>query len=168
MPSLADDLRTAPPRIRAFRPDPIQPAALQRAAARARLPLWRLRAVAGATTKQAIRDAHLACWNEHLRASGGLQILAADAPAGQARRLRAADAFARRCHEAPVHLVVLERRSGPLGAGALDELRAALQAEGLGASPLPFADRAEPRLRELLALDDDLTITGVLVARPYR
>lgn len=168
MPSLADDLRTAPATIRAFRPDPVQPAALQRAAARARLPVWRLRAVAGAATKQAIRDAHLVHWEEHLRTSGGLRILAADAPAGQARRLRAADAFARRCHEAPVHLVVLERRSGPLGAAALNELRAALQAEGLNANPLPFADRAEPQLRELLALDGDLTIAGVLVARPRR
>lgn len=168
MPSLADDLRTAPATIRPFRPDPVQPAALQRAAARARLPVWRLRAITGATTKRAVRDAHLACWDEHLRASGGLRILAADAPAGQARRLRGADAFARGCHEAPVHLVVLERRSGPLGAGALSDLRAALHAEGLDATALPFAERAEPQLRELLALDDDLTITGVLVARPYR
>jgi hypothetical protein len=168
MPSLADDLRTAPTTIRPFRPDPFQPAALRRAAERARLALWRVVAITDPAMRLAIRDAHLPHWNTHLLESGGARILAADAPALTARELRAADAFVHALHEVPVHIVVLGRREGLLRGAALGDLADALRAEGLDAAPVPFATRADPELRTVLHLPDDLGIAGVLVAKPQR
>jgi hypothetical protein len=168
MPSLADDLRTAPNTIRPFRSDPFQPAALRRAAERAHLASWRLLCVTDAATRLAIRDAHLPHWRAHLAESGGADIIAADAPGLTARELRAADAFAHGLHEVAVHVVVLARRDATLRAAALGDLADALRAEGLDAAPVPFATRAEPALRELLSLPDGLRIAGVLVARPQR
>jgi hypothetical protein len=168
MPSLADDLRTAPTTLRPFRPDPVRPAALRRAAERARLAAWRVLAVTDPALRRGIRDAHLPHWNAHLVQSGGARILAADAPARTARELRAADVFARELHEVPVHLVVLARPGGTLRPAALGDLADALRAERLDAVPVPFATRAAAELHELLALDDDLSVHGVLVARPQR
>jgi hypothetical protein len=168
MPSLADDLRTAPTTIRPFRPDPFQPAALRRAAERARLASWRLVTVTDAATRRAIRDVHLPHWNAHLVDSGGARILAAGAPALTARELRAADAFANLLHEVPVHVVVLARAAGTLRDAALGDLADALRAEGLDVAPVPFATRAQPELRTLLDLPDELLVAGVLVARPQR
>jgi hypothetical protein len=168
MPSLADDLRTAPNTFRPFRPDPVQPAALRAALDRARLASWRLLTVTDPATRRAIRDAHLPYWRAHLAESGGARIIAADAPARQAHDLRVADTFARELHEAPVHLVLLGRRGGFLRTTALAELAEGLRAEGMDAVPIPFAARADAELRELLALEDDLTVDGVLVARPRR
>jgi hypothetical protein len=168
MPSLADDLRTAPTTIRPFRPDPVRPAAWRRAAERARLAPWRLRAVTDAQTRLAIRDAHLPHWHAHLVETGGLRILADDRPALVARDLRSADNFVVLLHEAPVHLVVLAKRHAPLRATALADLRAALHAEQLDAAPVPLAARAAPELCELLAIPEDLTVAGVLVTRSRR
>jgi hypothetical protein len=168
MPSLADDLRTAQTTFRPFRPDPVQPEALRAALDRARLATWRLLTVTDPATRLAIRDAHLPHWRAHLADSGGARILAADAPARQARELRVADAFALQLHEAPVHLVLLGRRGGFLRTTALADLAAGLRAEGMDAAPVPLAARADSELRAILALDDDLTVDGILVARPVR
>jgi len=168
MPSLADDLRTAPTTLRPFRSDPVRPAALRRAAGRARVPAWRLLMVTDPATRLAIRDAHLPHWRAHLAQSGGLEVLAADRPALEARRLRVADAFLINLHEAPVHLVVLARRAGRVRPTVLADLEAALRAEGFDATPVPLTTGAEPELRELLDVDDDLVVHGVLVARPRR
>jgi len=168
MPSLADDLRTAPTTTRPFRPDPFQPAALRRAAERARLAPWRLLTVTDAATRLAIRDAHLPHWTAHLRDTGGARILAADAPARTARALRAADVFAHGLHEVPVHVVLLTRRAGTLRPAAVGDLADALRAEGLDATPIPFAADAGPELRTLLRLSDELSISGALAARPQR
>src|SRR4051812_20586367 len=102
MPSLADDLRTAPPTFRPFRPDPIQPAVLRRAADRARLAPWRLLTVTDSGTRLAIRDAHLPHWRAHLAETGGTKVLAEDRPALVAPGPRAPHAFATLLHEAPV------------------------------------------------------------------
>ncbi len=166
--SYADDLRTAPTTLRPFRPDPVQPQALRRAADRARLAPWRLRVITDPDTRRAIRDVHLPHWRAHLADSGGTRILAADRPAGIARELRIADAFATNLHEAPVHLAILARRDGALRERVLEDLQAALHAEGFDAAPLPLAHRAEPELHAVLQLPDELTIRGLLIARPQR
>ena len=166
--SSIDDLRTAPNTFRPFRPDPVQPAALRAALERARLAAWRLMTITDPATRLAIRDAHLPHWRAHLAESGGARILAADAPARQARDLRVADAFALSLHEAPVHLVLLGRRGGAVRTTALSDLAAGLRAEGMDAAPLPVAARAEAELREVLELDEHLTVAGVLAARPVR
>lgn len=168
MPSLADDLRTAPNTFRPFRPDPVQPAALRAALDATRLAAWRLLTITDRELRVAIRDAHLSHWRAHLAETGGARIIAADAPARQARDLRIADTFARELHEAPVHLVLLGRRGGFLRTTALAELAQALRAEGMDAAPLPCAARADGELRELLALEEHLTVDGILVARPAR
>lgn len=168
MVSLADDLRTAPTTFRPFRPDPIRPAAVRRAGERARLAPWRLLAITDPDTRLAIRDAHLPHWRAHLADSGGTRILADDRPARVARDLRAADTFAGQLHEAPLHLVVLEKRHAPLSHRALPELRVALHAEHLDAAPLPLATRAAPELCDLLRIDAALTIAGVLATRSRR
>jgi hypothetical protein len=168
MLSLADDLRTAPTTIRPFRPDPVQPAAIRRAAERARLAPWRLLAITDPDTRRAIRDAHLPHWHAHLADSGGARILADDRPARVARDLRAADNFVAQLHEAPVHLVVLAKRHAPLRATAINGLRDALHAEHLDAAPIPLAATAAPELCELLGVPEDLTVAGVLVTRSRR
>jgi hypothetical protein len=166
--SYADDLRTAPNTFRPFRPDPIRPEALRAALARARLASWRLLTVTDRATREAIRDAHLPYWRAHLAESGGARILAADAPARQARELRVADRFALELHEAPVHLVLLGRAGGSMRTSALSDLADGLRAEGMDAAPVPLAHRAAPELGELLDLEDGFTVCGVLVARPAR
>jgi hypothetical protein len=166
--SFADDLRTAPNTFRPFRPDPVQPAALRAALERARLASWRLITVTDPALRLAIRDAHLPHWRAHLTDTGGAKILAADAPARQARDLRIADAFALGLHEAPVHLVLLGRRAGSLRTSALSDLAAGLRAEGMDAAPVPCADRAAEEIGALLDVEDGLIVRGVLVARPVR
>jgi hypothetical protein len=168
MLSLDDDLRTAPTTFRPFRPDPVRPAALRRAAERARLAPWRMLTVTDPGTRLAIRDAHLPHWRAHLADSGGTKILADDRPALIARDLRAADTFAAQLHEAPVHLVVLEKRHAPLPRRALPDLRRALDAEHLDAAPLPLAATAAPELCDLLAIEEGLTVAGVLATRSRR
>lgn len=166
--SFADDLRTAPSTFRPFRPDPVRPEALEAALSHARLASWRLVTVTDRATREAIRDAHLPYWRAHLVETGGAKILAADAPARQARDLRVADAFARELHEAPVHLVLLGRAGGALRFGALSDLADGLRAEGMDVAPAPLARRAGEELRAILDLDDDVCVCGVLVARPAR
>jgi hypothetical protein len=168
MASLTDELRTAPTTFRPFRPDPVRPAALRAALQRARLASWRLLTVTDRATRVAIRDAHLPHWRAYLAESGGAKIIAADAPARQAHELRTADAFARELHEAPVHLVLLGRRGGALRTSALTDLAAGLRGEGMDAAPVPLAARADAELRELLGLEDQLRVDGILVARPVR
>jgi hypothetical protein len=166
--SLADDLRTAQSTFRPFRPDPVQPAVLRAALERARLASWRMVTVTDPATRTAIRDAHLPHWRAYLAETGGARILAADAPARQARELRVADAFALNLHEAPVQLVLLGRRSGSLRTTALADLADGLRAEGMDAAPLPCADRAAAEIGALLDVEDGLVVRGVLVARPVR
>ncbi|WP_272476516.1 hypothetical protein [Baekduia alba] len=166
--SYANDLRAAPNTFRPFRPDPVQPAALSNALERARLASWRLVTVTDPALRRAIRDAHLPHWRSHLAETGGARILAADAPARQARDLRVADAFARSLHEAPVHLVLLGRTGGSLRTTALGDLAAGLRAEGMDAAPVPCARQAAEEIAQLLDLDDRLVVSGVLAARPVR
>jgi hypothetical protein len=166
VPSLAEVVRTAP--TRRFRSDPIAVVALSRAARRARIASWRLLPVADAATRQAIRDVHLRHWHSHLAETGGLDVLAADDPAGRARSLRAADAFAHDLHEAPLHLALLARSGGGLRDGAIGELRAALEAEGLGAAALPLSSSAAGDLRDLLELEAGVEIAGLLVVGARR
>ncbi len=168
MESLAHELRTAPTTFRPFRSDPVQPSALRAALERARLASWRLLTVTDRATRVAIRDAHLPHWRAYLAQSGGARIIAADAPARQAHELRVADTFARELHEAPVHLVLLGRRGRLLRTSALDDLAEGLRREGMDAAPVPLAARADAELRELLALEGQLTVDGILVARPAR
>jgi hypothetical protein len=168
MTSLADDLHTAPATFRPFRSDPVQPAALRAALQRARLASWRLLTITDSATRRAIRDVYLPHWRDHLVESGGTRIIAADAPARQARELRIADAFARELHEAPVHFVLLGRRGGSLRTTALGDLAVGLGAEGIDAAPVPLAARAGAELRELLELEDHVTVDGMLAARPVR
>jgi hypothetical protein len=168
MASLTDEPRTAPTTFRPFRPDPVKPAALRAALQRARLASWRLLTVTDRATREAIRDAHLPHWRAYLTESGGAKIIAADAPARQAHELRVADTFARELGEAPVHLVLLGRRGGSLRTSALADLAEGLRSEGMDAAPVPLAARADAELRELLGLEDDVRVHGILVARPVR
>ena len=166
--SYADDLRAASNTFRPFRPDPVQPATLRAALDRARLATWRLVTVTDLATRTAIRDAHLPHWRAHLADSGGARILAADAPARQARDLRIADTFALNLHEAPVHLVLLGRAAGSLRTSALSDLADGLRAEGMDAAPLPCARQAGAEIAQLLDVEDGLVVSGVLAARPAR
>ncbi|HEY6761521.1 MAG TPA: hypothetical protein VI318_18620 [Baekduia sp.] len=166
--SFAGDVRTASNTFRPFRPDPVQPDALRAALERARLATWRLVTVTDPTMRLAIRDAHLPHWRRYLAETGGARILAADAPARQARDLRVADAFALSLHEAPVHLVLLGRTSGSLRTTALSDLADGLRAEGMDAAPVPCAAQCAGEIGTLLGLDDGLVVSGVLAARPVR
>jgi hypothetical protein len=168
MPSLVDELRTAPATIRPFRPDPVRPAALRRAARHAGVAPWRLLTITDPVRRRAIRDAHLPHWRAHLARTGALEVLAADRPAGVARALRAADTFATTLDAVPVHLAILRARDGVLRASLLDDLQASLRAEGFDVAPIPLATAAAPDLHAVLELEADVELHGMLVARPRR
>jgi hypothetical protein len=166
--SYAGDLRTAQSTFRPFRPDPVDPSALAAALERAQLASWRLVTVTDPRMREAIRDAHLPYWRRRLAETGGARILAADAPARQARELRVADAFALSLHEAPVPLVLLGRAGGSPRFGALNDLAQGLRAEGMDCAPAPCAREAGAEIGALLQLEDGLVVAGLLVARPAR
>ncbi|MBI5106183.1 MAG: nitroreductase family protein [Solirubrobacterales bacterium] len=182
---LADAIRTAPT-TRRFRPDPVPAMALERALDLARYAPsagnrqpWRVVIVADAARRRAIRDAYVPHWDAYLRETGAAQVIARDEPAGTARMLRAADRFARELDAVPVHLVVAGERAGlhavddaGMTAGAsvypfVQNLLLALRGEGLGAALVTLAARAEPVLRELLALPGEVAVAG-LVAVGFR
>jgi nitroreductase len=174
MTALADALRTAPT-TRRFLPDPVDPAAIARALELARFAPsagnrqpWRVVVVTDAADRRAIRDAYLPHWRDYLQETGTA------AAVDTVPLLREADAFAAALHEVPVHLVVcaaldvlhaVDGRGITAGASIypfIQNLLLALRGEELGAALVTLAARAEPRLRELLALPDDVAVAGIV------
>src|SRR4029077_3846458 len=178
------------PTTRRFTSEPVSREALQRALENARFApsggnrqAWRVIAVRDADRRQAWRDGTLPHWREYMEQAGGAAILPApgDFDPRRVRMLRRADEFAERLHEVPLHLVVcaklgdlaivdagLDRPSIVGGASIspfVQNMLLALRAEGLGCALTTILAPAEPQVRQLLAIPEEVVIAAYVVVR---
>ncbi len=190
MTDLYETMRCAPT-TRRFASDPVAGEVLRRVLENARYAPsggnrqgWRVVAVQDAGTRRALRDLYQPHWRAYMEQTGGAAVLAnpelADSPVG--RRVKRADEFADHIHEVPLHLVVcarlgdlaivdsgLDRPSIVAGASIypfVQNLLLGLRAEGLGAALTTLLAPAEPQVKELLSIPDDVALAAyVLVGR---
>jgi nitroreductase len=176
--SLHTAMRGAPT-TRRFAPDPIDRDALHRALDHARFAPsagnrqpWRVVVLTDAATRRAIRDLYLPHWNAYLDETGTAALV------DRVPVLREADAFARALERVPVHLVIAGETAlmhtvddglgrPPVTGGAsvypfVQNLLLALRAEDLGAAFATLLARAEPAVKELLAIPDGVQVCGLV------
>jgi nitroreductase len=142
---------------------------------------WRVIVVEDAQTRQALRDLYQPHWRDYMERTGGATVLAkpGDFDRALVRRIERANAFAEHLHEVPLHLVVcaclgdlaivdagLDRPSIVGGASIypfVHNVLLALRAEGLGGALTTLLAPAEPDVRRLLALPDDVILAAYLL-----
>jgi nitroreductase len=181
---LYEAMRCAPA-TRRFRPDPVAREVLLRVLDAARFAPsggnrqgWRLIAVERAQTRRALRDLYWPHWRAYLERTGAMQMLTnpADHNPARVRMVRAADEFADRLHEVPLHLVVcvrladlaitdaeLDRPSIVGGASVypfVQNILLGLRAEGLGASLTTLLVPAEPEVKRLLSIPEGIAVAA--------
>ena len=181
---LYQTMRNAPA-TRRFRSEPVAREVLLRVLDAARFAPsggnrqgWRVIAVEEARTRRALRDLYWPHWRAYLEYTGAAQMLASpdDHDPARIRALRQADAFADRLHEVPLHLVVcvriadlaitdaeLDRPSIVGGASVypfVQNVLLALRAEGLGASLTTLLIPAEPEVKRLLSIPDEIAVAA--------
>jgi nitroreductase len=181
---LYQTMRNAPA-TRRFRSEPVSREVLLRVLDAARFAPsggnrqgWRVIAVEEARTRRALRDLYWPHWRAYLEYTGAAQMLANpdDHDPARIRALRQADAFADRLHEVPLHLVVcvriadlaitdaeLDRPSIVGGASVYpfaQNVLLALRAEGLGASLTTLLIPAEPEVKRLLSIPDEIAVAA--------
>jgi nitroreductase len=141
---------------------------------------WRVIAVEEARTRRALRDLYWPHWRAYLEYTGAAQMLAHpdDHDPARIRALRRADAFADRLHEVPLHLIVcvriadlaitdaeLDRPSIVGGASVypfVQNILLALRAEGLGASLTTLLIPAEPEVKRLLSIPEEIAVAAYI------
>ncbi len=173
------------PATRRFRPDPVAREVLLRVLDAARFAPsggnrqgWRLIAVERPHTRRALRDLYWPHWRAYLERTGAAQMLANpdDHDPARVRMLRAADEFADRLHEVPLHLVVcvrisdlaitdseLDRPSIVGGASVypfVQNILLGLRAEGLGAALTTLLVPAEPEVKRLLSIPEEVAVAA--------
>jgi nitroreductase len=145
---------------------------------------WRVIAVADAASRRALRDLYQPHWRAYMQATGGAAILAGpDAADPRALRLvRRADEFAERLHEVPLHLIVCARladlaivdagldRPSIVGGASIypfvQNVLLGLRAEGLGAALTTLLAPAEPDVKRLLQIPDDVVLAAYVLVGP--
>jgi nitroreductase len=184
---LYEAMRCAPT-TRRFRTDPVPGEILRRVLENARFAPsggnrqgWRVVAVQDADGRRALRDLYQPHWRAYMELTGGAALLA-DPDAADPRRLRMvrrADEFAERIGEVPLHLVVcarlgdlaivdagLDRPSIVGGASVypfVQNILLGLRAEGLGAALTTLLAPAEPDVKALLAIPDDVVLAAYVL-----
>jgi len=187
---LYEAIRNAPT-TRRFSPERVPHGALRRVLENARFAPsggnrqgWRVIAIERAETRRALRDLYLPHWRDYMERTGGGAILAAPGASDptRVRMLRRADEFAESLHEVPLHLLVcvrltelaivdtgLGRPSIVAGASIypfVQNILLGLRAEGLGAALTTLLTPAEPEVKRLLAIPQDVALAAyVLVGR---
>ena len=147
---LYEAMRCAPT-TRVFAPDPVPLHVVQRVLDNARFApsggnrqAWRVIAATQPDTRRALRDLYLPSWRAYMQATGGAAALAD--PAG------------------------LDRPSIVGGASIypfVQNVLLGLRAEGLGAALTTLLAPAEPEVKELLSIPEDVVLAAyVLVGRP--
>jgi len=145
---------------------------------------WRLVAVQDAYTRRALSDLYRPHWRDYMERTGGAAMLAnpADLDPARVRMVQRADEFAERMHEVPLHLVVCARladlaivdagldRPSIVGGASIypfvQNILLGLRAEGLGAALTTLLTPAEPDVKRLLAIPDDVVLAAyVLVGK---
>jgi nitroreductase len=184
---LYDAMRGAPA-TRRFRADPVEHATLERVLDAARFAPsggnrqgWRVIAVTEPRSRRALRDLYQPHWRAYFEHTGAAAILAdpgAHDPA-RVRMLRASDEFADRLHDVPLHLVVCVRiadmaitdaeldRPSIVGGASIypfvQNILLGLRAEGLGAALTTLLAPAEPDVKALLAIPDDVVLAAYVL-----
>ncbi len=184
---LYEAMRCAPT-TRRFRTDPVPGEIVRRVLENARFAPsggnrqgWRVVAVQDADGRRALRDLYQPHWRAYMELTGGAALLA-DPDAADPRRLRMvrrADEFAERIGEVPLHLVVcarlgdlaivdagLDRPSIVGGASVypfVQNILLGLRAEGLGAALTTLLAPAEPDVKALLAIPDDVVLAAYVL-----
>jgi nitroreductase len=141
---------------------------------------WRVIVITEPGIRRALRELYEEPWDAYMIKTGGRAALeageASGLPKGRLRMLRAADEYARRFDRVPVHLVVcvdvnalaitdesLERPSIVGGASVypfVQNVLLGLRHEGLGAAFTTLLVPAEPAIRELLSIPDEIVLAG--------
>jgi nitroreductase len=175
------------PSTRRFNDRPVPPDAIERVLDAARFAPsggnrqgWRIIVITDPGTRRRLRELYEPHWDAYMEATGARAWLNAGAasglPAGRLRMLADADHYARTFDLAPVHLLVcvaldalaitdsgLKRPSIVGGASIypfVQNILLGLRAEGLGAAFTTLLVPAEPELRELLAIPDEIAVAG--------
>ena len=180
-----DEAMRCAPTSRRFTGEPVDRAAVVRALDAARFAPsggnrqgWRVVAVSEPSTRAALRDLYLPHWRAYMELTGGALMLAEPEAFDPARTLmvRRANEYAENLAEVPLHLVVgvrladlavtdesLPRTSIVGGASVypfVQNLLLALRGEGLGASMTTLLVPAEPKVRELLEIPEDIALAA--------
>jgi nitroreductase len=181
---LYEAMRCAPT-TRRFTDEPVPVEVLTRALEHARFAPsggnrqgWRVIVVRDGERRTALRDLYLTGWRPYTEQTGIARVLAdPDAfPAAAVRQARAANEYAERLHEIPVHLIVgvrlpdlavtdaeLPRQSIVGGASIypfVQNLLLALRAEGLGAAMTTLLVPAEAHVKRLLGIPEEIALAA--------
>ncbi|HZE05264.1 MAG TPA: nitroreductase family protein [Solirubrobacteraceae bacterium] len=184
--SLYEVMRCAPS-TRHFTDEPVGREVLERVLDNARFAPsggnrqgWRVIVITDPATRRSLRELYEPHWAAYTERTGARAAIeageASGLDAGRLRMLRAADEFAHRFDEVPVHLVPcvqlsalaitdaeLPRPSIVGGASIypfVQNILLALRHEGLGAAFTTLLVPAEEQIRELLAIPDGVAIAG--------
>jgi len=174
------------PTMRRFKADAVPREALMRVLELARFAPsggnrqgWRVIAVQDPRTRAALRDLYLPRWRAYTERTGARALLDADPADVDARLLRMvrrADDYADKLDEVPLHLLVcvrlddllptdaqLDRLSIVGGASIypfVQNLLLALRNEGLAAAMTTLLVAAEPEIKPLLDIPDDVAVAA--------
>ncbi len=141
---------------------------------------WRVIIVTDRDTRRRLRELYEPHWAAYTERTGARAAIeageAGGLPAGRLRMLRAADDFAHRFDEAPVHLVPLVElsalaitdaeldRPSIVGGASIypfvQNILLGLRHEGLGAAFTTLLVPAEAEIRELLAIPEEMALAG--------
>jgi nitroreductase len=141
---------------------------------------WRVIVITDAGIRRRLRELYKDPWDAYMVKTGARAALdageASGLPKGRLRMLQGADEYARRFDEVPVHLLVcadvnalaitdasLDRPSIVGGASVypfVQNILLGLRHEGLGAAFTTLLVPAEPAVRELLSIPDEIVIAG--------
>lgn len=184
--SLYEVMRGAPS-TRHFTDEPVPREVLERVLDNARFAPsggnrqgWRVIVITDPATRRRLRELYEQPWEEYMVRTGGRAALdageASGLPAGRLRGLRAADDFAHRFDEVPVHLlpcVALEAlaitdaeldRPSIVGGASIypfvQNILLGLRHEGLGAAFTTLLVPAEEQIRALLGIPDGVAVAG--------
>jgi len=181
---LYEAMRCAPT-SRRFKPDPVPADVLLRILDSARFAPsggnrqgWRVIAVQDAERRAALRDLYLPHWRVYMEYTGAASILANPESFDPAaiRGVRAANDYAERLEQVPLHLVVGVRledlavtdaglpRQSIVGGASLypfvQNLLLAARAEGLGAALTTLLVPAEADVKQLLGIPDGVALAA--------
>jgi nitroreductase len=186
----ADDLyevMRCAPSTRDFTEDPVPREVLERVFDNARYAPsggnrqgWRVIVITDRDIRRRLRELYAQPWDAYMIETGGRAALDAGEdsglPKGRLRMLRGADEYARRFDEVPVHLLVcvdtsalaitdeaLDRPSIVGGASVypfVQNILLGLRHEGLGAAFTTLLVPAEPDIRELLSIPEEIVLAG--------
>ena len=141
---------------------------------------WRVIVITDRDIRRRLRELYEEPWDAYMVKTGARAALdageASGLPRGRLRMLQGADDYARRFDEVPVHLLpcvdvnalaitdeALDRPSIVGGASIypfVQNILLGLRHEGLGAAFTTLLVPAEPQIRELLAIPDEMLIAG--------